>query len=193
LTDSDPFGASGKIQGHAVAQHGRGERLHVFDGGRVASVNERAGAHGEHQGLAGPRARTPGDMAFDLGGSAFLGPRRAHQFKNGSDDLFTHRHPAHKALGGEQVFRRHGGTHGHVMAAGGGEQHAAFRLEVWIVHIDLGEKTIELGFRQRIGAFLFERVLRRKHMERGGQFVAHAGYRHLLFLHRLQQGRLGAR
>jgi hypothetical protein len=80
-----------------------------------------------------------------------------------------------------------------VFDAGGFEQDAPLGLELGIEDIDLHQEAIELGFRQRIGAFLLERVLGCQHMERGGQVVAFAGDGDVIFLHRLQQRRLGAR
>ena len=80
-----------------------------------------------------------------------------------------------------------------LLAEGGGDEHAPFGLDVGIADIDLQQKAVELGFGQRIGAFLFQRILRRQHMERPRQVVALAGDRDVLFLHRLQQRRLRAR
>ena len=55
------------------------------------------------------------------------------------------------------------------------------------------QKPVQLRLWQRIGAFLFNRVLRRQHMKRVAQRAVLACNRHLPFLHRLQQRRLGAR
>jgi len=52
------------------------------------------------------------------------------------------------------------------------------------------EEPVQLGFGQRIGAFLFDRILRRHDEERFFQLVAGAGRRDGALLHRLQQGRL---
>ncbi len=64
---------------------------------------------------------------------------------------------------------------------------------VGVGNVDLHQEAIELRFRQRIGAFLFDRVLRRQHMERPRYVVTVAGDGDVQFLHRLQQRRLGAR
>ena len=64
---------------------------------------------------------------------------------------------------------------------------------VGIADIDLQQEAVELGFGQRIGAFLLERVLGRQHVEGRRQVVALAGDGDVLLLHRLQQRRLGAR
>src|SRR3546814_6113887 len=54
-------------------------------------------------------------------------------------------------------------------------------------------EAVELSLRQRIGAFLLQRVLRRQHMEGRRQHVRLARHRDAALLHRLQQSRLGAR
>ena len=72
------------------------------------------------------------------------------------------------------------------LGAGRCEQHAPLGIERGIGHVDFQEEAVELGFGQRIGAFLLDRVLRREDMERPRQVVAHAGDRHMVLLHRLQ-------
>ena len=79
------------------------------------------------------------------------------------------------------------------LAHGGGEQHAPLGLQVGIADIDLQQEAVELGFGQGIGAFLLQRILGRQHMEQARQVVARARHGDMLFLHRLQQRRLGAR
>ncbi len=70
-----------------------------------------------------------------------------------------------------------------------------FLVEARIVDEDLEHEAVLLGFGQRIGALLFDRVLRGQHEERIGQRVTHAADRHLPFLHRFEQRglRLGRR
>ena len=70
-----------------------------------------------------------------------------------------------------------------------------FLVETRIVDEHLEHEAVLLGFGQRIGALLLDRVLRGQHEERVGQRVAHAADRHLPFLHGFQQGglRLGRR
>ena len=72
-------------------------------------------------------------------------------------------------------------------------QNVPFCGTVGVVDVDLNQKPVKLGFGQRIGAFLFNRVLRGQHMERAAQRTVLAGDGDLAFLHRLQQRRLGAR
>ena len=49
------------------------------------------------------------------------------------------------------------------------------------------QKSIQLRFRQGIGAGLLQRVLRRHHHEQRWQRARHATHRDLMFLHRFQQ------
>ncbi len=82
----------------------------------------------------------------------------------------------------------------HVIVAGRRlDQDAALGVEVGIVHVDLQQEAIQLGFGQGVGAFLLDRVLRRQNMEGRGQVMAHTGHGDMALLHRLEQGRLGAR
>ena len=52
-------GARGEGQRHAVLEHRLGERRDVVDRGREAALDQRAGAHRQHQRLAGARAGAP--------------------------------------------------------------------------------------------------------------------------------------
>ena len=86
--------------------------------------------------------------------------------------------------------RLHGDRH---VRAGGGDHDLPLGRLVGIADIDLQQEAVELGFRQRIGAFLLERILGRQHVEGRRQVVALAGHGDVLLLHALQQRRLRAR
>ena len=77
--------------------------------------------------------------------------------------------------------------------AGRLEQDLALGGEFGVVDVDLQQEAVELGFGQGIGAFLLERVLGGEHMEGRRQVITLAGDRDVIFLHRLQKGRLGTR
>ena len=64
-----------------------------------------------------------------------------------------------------------------VLDAGGLVQDAPLGLDLGIEDVDLHQEAVELGFGQRIGAFLLERVLGGQHVEGRGQIVARAGDR----------------
>src|SRR3977135_2274233 len=65
-------GARRKGERHAVLEDRLGHVHDVVDRGRQPPVEERAGAHHQHQGLAGARARAPRDQLAGLPGR---GPR----------------------------------------------------------------------------------------------------------------------
>src|SRR5690348_7549313 len=72
------FRAGRKGKRHAVFENWFGEFEHVVHRRREAAVEQRAGAHGEHQGLARARPRPPGDQLADLPGVR-TGARRANE------------------------------------------------------------------------------------------------------------------
>ncbi len=59
-----------------------------------------------------------------------------------------------------------------------------------IADVQLQHEAVHLRFRQRIGALLLERVLRRENQKRLRQGITVAGDRYLPLLHRFQQRRL---
>ena len=61
-----------------------------------------------------------------------------------------------------------------------------------IADLDIEHESIELSFRQRIGAFLLDRILRGEHEERQLERVGLPAGSHLVLLHGLQQCRLGS-
>jgi len=56
--------------------------------------------------------------------------------------------------------------------------------------LDVHQETVELGFGQRVGAFLLDGVLGRHHQEQRRQFIGAAPDADLALGHRLKQGRL---
>ena len=65
-----------------------------------------------------------------------------------------------------------------------------FVLFVQVFDDDVEHEPVQLGFRQRICPFQFDRILRGQHEERSLHRIGHALDRHLQFLHRFQQRRL---
>ena len=142
------------------------------------------------------RAGAPGDGALfnNSGiGAAAARARGAHQLENRLHDLLADGHAAHQRLRFHQLLGPADAGGAGFFTHGGGQEHAALGLQAGIVDIDLQKETVELRFGQGIGAFLLQRVLRRQHMKGIRQVVAYARHRDMLFLHRLQQRRLGTR
>src|SRR5688572_25414656 len=60
----------------------------------------------------------------------------------------------------------------------------------WVIDPDVEHETVELSFRQSIGSFLFDRVLRSEYEERMRKLVSCSCSRHTALLHRFKQSRL---
>ena len=63
----------------------------------------------------------------------------------------------------------------------------AFLRFFGIADVQLQHEAIELRFRKLIGAFLFERILRRENKKRIGEGICFLANRHLALLHRFEQ------
>ena len=170
-----------------------GERRDVVERGGKAAFQQRAGAHGQAQRLAGARAGTPGDMLVHILGRSLAGARGADQREDGLDHFLADRKLADQALKLHQIVRRQHSLRLGLITAGGGVDHAPLGQLVRIANVDLQQKPVQLGLGQGIGALLLQWVLGRQHMERRGHVVAHAGNRDVVLLHGLQQRRLGFR
>ena len=104
-TICSPSARAANVSAMRCLQHRLGQRHHVVDRGGEAAVEQRLGAHREHQRLAGARARAPGDQPVGLGACAGAGTRRAHQLQDRLDDLVGHRDLAHQPLDRHQLVR----------------------------------------------------------------------------------------
>ena len=60
-----------------------------------------------------------------------------------------------------------------------------------VIHLDMEHEAVLLGFGQRVGALLFNGVLRREHEERFRKHVGGAARGDVVLLHGFQQRRLG--
>src|SRR5918996_1600369 len=83
----DPFALGFKVGNDAVAQHGRGDSLDVFDGNRVAPLQNGARFGAEDEILRGARTGAPFDVIFDIRrGFIVLGPGTLRQSDRIGDD-----------------------------------------------------------------------------------------------------------
>ena len=156
-----------------------------------APLEQRAGTAGEHQRLAGARSRTPGDAA-GIGG-VLLRPGGADELQDRLDHALADGHAAHELLRRHQLVPGQHLARVGIVEPGRLQQDAPLGIAVRIDDVDLHDEAVELGLRQRVGAFLLERVLRREDVEGRRQRVRVAGDGDEPLLHRLQQRRLGAR
>ena len=61
------------------------------------------------------------------------------------------------------------------------------------VEDEFEQEPVELGFRQRVGAFVFDGILCGRDEERFGQLPGASAHGHLMLFHRFEQSRLGLR
>jgi hypothetical protein len=149
-----------------VAQDGFCQRQHVIYGRRVTAVEQRARSCGKHQRLAGAGSRSPGYTFADLRQSAFLRPSRPDEIEYRLHDTVADGNLAHQFLGGCQILGAQHLFRRGFFYAGGCQKHFALGFLRRVAHIDLQQEPVQLCFGQRVGAFLFQRVLRCQHMKR---------------------------
>jgi hypothetical protein len=92
-----------------VLEHGLGQLDHVVNGRGEPPVDHRLGADREHEGLAGARARSPGDHVLEFLVNTGAGARRANELEDGVDHLIANGELAHQALGHHQLIGRQDG------------------------------------------------------------------------------------
>ena len=74
----------------------------------------------------------------------------------------------HQFLQGNQLFTAQDFLQVGGMAAGSGHDDGLLFSFTWIINEDIEHETIQLGFRQRISSFLFERILSSQNKKRRG-------------------------
>ncbi len=154
-------------------------------------VQQCARLRGEHQRLAGARTGAPAHVLADFIGHAVAGPAGAHQLRDPAQQVVADVHVADMLLQCQHRFALHHPRHVAAGAAGGLRQDVVLFLLGGIVDADVQQEAVQLGFRQRVGAGLLQRVLRGQHEERRGQCVGGAGVADGAFLHGFQQRGLG--
>ncbi len=103
------------------------------------------------------------------------------------DDVLADGHRADELLQVHDGAAREHFADFDLLVAAADRQNLLLFVRGGIAHLDVEHEPVELGFRQRIGAFLLDRVLRGDGEERIGQFVRLASHRHFALLHGLQQ------
>src|SRR5882724_1469428 len=181
-----PFHFLFRSQHKPVAQHSRGYIYDIVGKYVVASPHrsQRLGSGENADGSPGRSAQVDGLMIAGC----------SHDGSNEMDELLLHVQAAHlraqltDAGSGEYrldliqaVACRH-----FVMVS----YDLVFLCGVGVAYVDLEQEAVELGFRQMIGAFLLDGVLRGDHHEGGLQRIGLSVYGDLPFLHYLEQGGL---
>ena len=177
--------AGGAPHEHAVGKRRNGERLDVVGHEVVAAVGER------------PRARRAEERERAARTHAEREERRRARRRDERHHVIEDRLLGVHALGlrlevehlldaehrDERVRRRHtGAAQDRLLVAARG-----------VADPDAQEESVELRFGQRVRPLVLERVLSREHHEGTRQLVRRVVERHLGFIHRFQQTRLGLR
>ena len=177
-----------------MVEDGGGDGFQVFERGHVISAKGGAGFCAEDEVLDGARTSSPADgvldplRGFGLARAGLADDRDGVVVKvvgNGDaadellkgDDFLAVDELGKRLLRGSRSF------------AGD----AFFLLGRWIIDLDEKHEAVELRFGKRVGAFLFDRVLRRENEKRRLERVGLAEHGDLVFLHRLKHGGLGFR
>ena len=159
-----------------------------------ASLEDRGGLRREDQTLAGTGASACGDIIFgELWGLWISGAGRSDKVGDIFDDMVGDRDLADDILQVEEFLAGKDGLGFVADAGGGGFENGLLLLGQRVVDPDIEHEAVELGFRERVGAFLLDGVLCREHEERLGEFVGGvAGGDHFL-LHGFEERGLGFR
>ena len=171
-----------------MPHHGARDGADVVCGDEQASVDDGAGFRPDDQILA--RARTCADVDVfldEVRRAHIAGARRAHEADGVFHHMIAHRQIAHGALQVDDRARIED-LRERVFLRGGRDLRDDLLLGLrGIIDIDAEHEAVELRLGKRVGAFLFERVLRREHEERRLERERVAGGGDAVFLHGLEQ------
>ena len=174
-----------------MAEHLVADGADVFRNHVAAALDEGIGLGGHGQGDAGTRGSAVGDEALQLLEAVFSGGAGGiDDIHDVTLDFLVHIDVADHVAGANDVFRLH---HGLGLGELSGIVHTdnlSLLVLLGIGDHHLEHKTVHLGFRQGIGAFLLDGVLGGHHQERIRQFISIVADGHLALLHGFQQGAL---
>ena len=186
------FGFAFEGEDHAVAESGDGDGVDVFLGDVEAAFEEGACASGGEDGLGTAWAGAVADVGLHRIRSGCFG---GVGIADDADEVVLD-------LGGDGDLAE-GGTHlDDVLAGGDGVDFRGFVAGGAVEDFDevvvggdldeeLEEEAVELGFRERVGAFVFDGVLGGENEEGERELVGFAGHGDRFFLHGFEQGGLG--
>ena len=191
LIHGDAFGFGVEGGNEAVAESWRGERFDVVGGDVGAALEEGAHFTSKDEHLAGTRAGTPTEHAFDVfTGTVFVWPGGANKFEDEVDDVIRHGNFAGELLGGVEFLGGDDGFDFLRLTTGGAGDDFAFVGERGVFDFDEEEEAVFLRLGKGVSAFLLDGVHRGEDKERLGQFVSDLSDSDVLFLHRFEQGGL---
>ena len=176
----NPFRFCLVIAHDAVAQHEVGDGLYVFDVGRILAAHGRMSLGAQGQVLAGARAGAPGKVIGRfLRGAGGAGTGFGHQAHGVFEYVVRHRNLADHLLEIEDLFCIEHVAKFHLPHRSRVFDHLDFLFVGRVRERNVEHKTVELGFRQRISAFLLDGVLGGQYKKRRRQGVAGAADGHM--------------
>ena len=174
-----------------MPQDRKRHRLDILEVDDGTPVEKRAGLPPQQQRLTSPRASTPPNPLPHELGRLFAGrTRRTHQARGILDDVVGRRHVAHHSVQLLDLIAARHRVDPRLLRPGCHRENPPLFLGGRILDHDVEHEAIELGLRQRICAFLLDRILGGENEQRTVQGVTDAADRDLVFLHGLEQGGL---
>src|SRR5881409_475587 len=176
-----------RLQDDTMGERGHRDRLHIVRGHEVPARDGGPSARHLQEGQGAPRARADIDLA--------VGPRRRDDVDHVPFDGGLDVDVLDRGLEGADLVGRCHGLDRRVVrpAFSASLEDLDFLLSRRVADVDLQQEPIDLGFRERIGALVLDRILRRDHEEGPVQRERLALQRRLAFLHRLEERGLGLR
>src|SRR5262245_28486340 len=188
---SDPLGGGREVRQDTVPQHRVGERLDVVDLHVSPAFEQCAGLAAEDQVLHRTRTGAPAQPFLDV----LRNPRLAHarladQGQRIVDDVIGHRHLANQRLQLENLVAREDRRRFVDLQRRRAAGDLELLVEARVLHEHLEHEAVLLRLGERVGPFLFDRVLRRQDEEWIRKPVPHAADGDLTLLHGFEQRRL---
>ena len=173
---------------------GCGDGFNIFKADHVAARERRARLGTEDQILNRARTGAPGDERLQPRRSSRVRrPRLPHQPGRVRINVIGHGHPPHELLLPDNILAVQELGQLRQLVTRRRSRDPDFFLLGGIIQLDQEHEAVQLGFRQRIRSFLFDRILRGQHQEGRLQSERLAHHRDLLLLHRFQHGGLRLR
>jgi len=144
--------------------------------------------------LRGAGAGTPGNGFADEGGcTGPVGSGGGGEPDGVADQFLGDGHLSHQGVDGDDIVAGEEGFDGGGCAAGGTGDDLHLVVFRQVIHDDIEEETVELGFGERVGALHLDGVLGGEDEEGFLEGVPMAGGGDLVFSHGFEQGGLGLR
>ena len=190
----DAFGFAFEVEETSMSQSGEGDSFDVIRRDMVASIEHGHDLAAEDECLRGTRARAEAEEAVhDRWRELTFGVCREDHADCEVLDLLFDSDGAYRGLVCPDLFTVEYGRDLRFVAGGGAVEDLREFFAGRVADLQLEEETVELCFRKRVGAFLFDRVLRGHHEEGTVQLMSGSSDRHRMFLHRFEQGGLRLR